>query len=312
MIDPARSNDVDPVVEVSGLTKRYGDRTAVDDLSFEVRPGEVFALLGPNGAGKTTTVEILEGFRRPDAGRVRVLGLGPRGDDRELRQRVAAMPQGGDLYPGIRPEEVLRLFARFYDDPEDPEILLRRLGLTDVRRTPFRRLSGGEAQRLSLALALVGRPEIAFLDEPTSGMDVHGRQTTWEVIGELRGRGTTVLLTTHFLEEAERLADRVAIIHRGRLVALGTPRELAAGPGEIRFRTSAPIADPGSLGAALGATVDRVPPDTYRLSGPPPSPELLAGLTSALAERGLLLTELLVGRRTLEEVFVELTPEEPR
>ncbi len=216
-------------VEVAGLVKRYGGTTAVDGVSFTVPAGTVLALLGPNGAGKTTTVESCEGFRTPDAGTVRVLGLDPARDRRRLAPRVGVMLQQGGVYPGARAGEVLRLFAAFAGDPLDPAGLLDRLGLAGVARTPYRRLSGGQQRRLALALALVGRPELLFLDEPTAGLDPQARLVTWELIREQRARGVTVLLTTHGMDEAERLADQIVIVDHGRVVAAGTPRELTRG-----------------------------------------------------------------------------------
>ncbi len=210
-------------VEVSALRKSYGSTVAVDGLTFRVEPGEVFGLLGPNGAGKTSTVEILEGYRRPDGGTARVLGFDPVTDQRALAPRIGVMLQEGGLYPGIRPLEVLRLFAAFYDEAEDPERLLDAVGLRPAARTAVRRLSGGQRQRLSLALALVGRPEVVFLDEPTAGMDPHARGTTWEVIRSLREEGRTVLLTTHAMDEAEQLSDQVHVVSAGKLIASGTP-----------------------------------------------------------------------------------------
>src|SRR5215471_16327408 len=221
---------VDPAIVVAGLKKSYGSTRAVDGVSFDVGRGEVFGLLGPNGAGKTTTVETLEGYRTPDAGSVRVLGLDPVREGTALRPRIGVMLQEGGLYPGLRPLELLGLFAAYYDNPEDPDALLETVGLRDSVRTPVRRLSGGQAQRLSLACALVGRPEVVFLDEPTAGMDPHARATTWQLIRELRTRGVTVLLTTHAMDEAEQLCDRVAIIAAGRLAALGSPTELTTPP----------------------------------------------------------------------------------
>src|ERR687890_511262 len=192
-------------LSVTGLVKRYDGRAVVDGLSFEVRTGTVLALLGPNGAGKSTTVEVCEGFRRPDAGQVRVLGLPP--TDPSLRPRVGVMPQTGGAYPGLRCGEMLRLVASFSASPLDADDLLARLGLVDVARTAYRRLSGGQQQRLSLALAVVGRPELVFLDEPTAGLDPQARHATWELVEELRDAGVAVMLTTHHMEEAERLAD---------------------------------------------------------------------------------------------------------
>ncbi len=218
--------DPEPAIVVQGLTKRYDGRPAVDDLSFQVGRGELFALLGPNGAGKTTTVEILEGYRTPDDGRVRVLGLEPAREGAKLKPRMGLMLQDGGVYPAIRPLEALRLFASFYANPADPVELLGMVGLEDAARTRYRQLSGGQKQRLSLALALIGRPELVFLDEPTASMDPQARRATWEIVRRLQAEAVTVLLTTHFMEEAERLADRVAILHRGRLVALDSPAAL--------------------------------------------------------------------------------------
>src|ERR1039457_5515076 len=215
-----------PAIEVSELEKRYGDVHAVAGLHLTVETGEVFGLLGPNGAGKTTTVEILEGYRRPDRGRVRVLGLDPIRDGVRLRPQIGVMLQEGGFYPGVRPLEALTLYAAFYENPVDPQALLDRVGLDAARRTVVRRLSGGQQQRLSLALALIGRPTLVFLDEPTAGMDPHARATTWELLRALRADGVTVLLTTHAMDEAEQLCDRVGIIDGGRLVTSGTPAEL--------------------------------------------------------------------------------------
>lgn len=292
-------------VALNGVAKRYGSLVAVDDVSFAVDPGEVFVLLGPNGAGKTTTVEIAEGLRTADSGEATVLGQ--RAGSRGLTSRVSVMPQEGDLYQGIRTQEAVRLFARFYDDPLDPEALIARLGLDSVRRTAYRRLSGGERRRLSLALALVGRPDVVFLDEPTAGMDIEGRATTWDVIGELRAQGTAVVLTTHLLDEAERIADRIGIMHHGRLVAEGPLAELTAGRvQELEFTVSSSLNVP-ELSRAIGEPVQVVRRDTYRVPGKEPSPELISRLTTWLAARGVLLRRLEVGPRSLEDLYVELT-----
>ncbi len=213
-------------IEIAELEKRYGDTRAVDGVTLSVPVGEVFGLLGPNGAGKTTTVEILEGYRRADAGEVKVLGLDPWTEGARLRPQIGVMLQSGGLYPGLKPLEALRLFASYYDDPDDPERLLHLVGLDDSQGTMVRRMSGGQQQRLSLALSLVGRPSLVFLDEPTAGMDPHARATTWAMIRELRDAGATVVLTTHAMDEAEHLCDRVAIIDHGRVVACGSPDEL--------------------------------------------------------------------------------------
>jgi ABC-2 type transport system ATP-binding protein len=297
-----------PAIVVSGLVVRYpGGVTAVDDLTLSAERGEVLALLGPNGAGKTTTVETLEGYRSPTSGVVRVLDLDPVRDHARLTPRIGVMLQKGGVYPGIRPGEALRLFAAFYDSPEDPAALLDRLGLAAVARTPWRRLSGGEQQRLSLALALVGRPEVAFLDEPTAGVDVAGRQVIREVVGELRQRGTCVLLATHELDEAERVADRVVIVDHGRLLAEGTPAELMSATERESIDFGArPGLDVSALGLALGATVVEVRAGRYSVAARP-SPAMVAALTAWLAEHDLALGDLRAGRQSLEDVFLRLT-----
>ena len=292
-------------ISVEGLSKRYGELVAVDDVSFDVEPGEIFVLLGPNGAGKTTTVEIIEGLREADGGRVTVLGTEP--GAAEVRQRIGVMPQRGDLYAGIRADEALRLFASFYDTGDETEPLLERLSLDGVRTTTYRQLSGGERRRLSLALALVGRPDVAFLDEPTAEMDVEGRATTWEIVRELRGRGTAVLLTTHQLDEAERVADRVAIMHRGKIVAIGSPTELVSEREPELVVTLATSIDHEALSAFLPATVTHVDGTTYRVSGEKPNPTLISRVTTWLAARGVMLRTMRVGARSLEEIYLELT-----
>ncbi len=301
----------EPAILVRGLTKRYGPLTAVDGLELQVAAGETLALLGPNGAGKTTTVECCEGYRVPDAGTVRVLGLDPRRDARRLRPRVGLMLQEGGVYPMARPQEVLRLFAAFHADPLDPDELLERVGLSDTRRTRFRDLSGGQKQRLSLALALVGRPEVVFLDEPTAGLDPAARRRTWEHIGELRAAGVTVVLTTHLLDEAEQLADRVAIMDRGQLVALGTPDELTHGQRARLSFTAQPDLDLADLAAAVGARVEQPRPGRYVVHAAN-DPQLVARLTAWLASHDVELGELQAGKRSLEEVFLRLTAEEDR
>jgi ABC-2 type transport system ATP-binding protein len=297
---------VKPVISVEGLVKRYGDVRAVDGISFEAERGEVFALLGPNGAGKTTTVEILEGLRAPDEGKAEVLGLDPRSELRRLAPRIGVMPQTGDLYAGIRTAEALRLFASFYEDARDTAELAHRLGLDRVARTPYRRLSGGERKRLSLALALVGRPQVAFLDEPTAGMDIEAREATWALVGELREREATVVLTTHQLDEAERVADRVAIVREGRIVALGAPSDLVRGVHNIRFSVDRDIAIE-DLSAHLGVAVSVAGPHTYVVAATDPEPALVARLTAWLATYDTRLRHLDVGARSLEDTYRELT-----
>ncbi|HEY5154062.1 MAG TPA: ABC transporter ATP-binding protein, partial [Acidimicrobiales bacterium] len=296
-----------PAIEVRGLTIRYGDHVAVDGIDLTVEPGQVLALLGPNGAGKTSTVETLEGYRRPSSGHVRVLGLDPVADHAALTPDIGVMLQQGGVYTGARPDEVLRLFASYYAEPADPDELLERVGLADRRRSTFKTLSGGEQQRLSLALALVGRPKVAFLDEPTAGIDPSGRQLIRRVVADLRHQGVTVLLTTHDLDEAEKLADQVAIIDHGRLLALGSPAELMAEgqPDEIRFGAD-PGLDVASLAGRIGVAVTEVSPGEYRADGAP-TPATIAAIATWLAEHDLALADLRAGRQRLEDVFLRLT-----
>jgi ABC-2 type transport system ATP-binding protein len=216
-----------PAVQIDGLTKRYGATTALDGVSLAAPRGAVTAILGPNGAGKTTTIEICEGYRRQDGGSVQVLGLDP--GDQALRPRVGVMLQTGGVYPGARAKEMVRLLASYAESPLDVDSLIERVGLERVARTTYRRLSGGEQQRLKLAMAIVARPELVFLDEPTAGLDPQSRRATWALMEELRAAGISVVLTTHYLEEAERLADHVVVIDRGRVVAAGSPQELTGG-----------------------------------------------------------------------------------
>jgi ABC-2 type transport system ATP-binding protein len=307
--EPSRSDNHQPAVEVRDLVKSYGGRAVVDGLTFTVQAGEVFALLGPNGAGKTTTVEILEGYRRPDAGMVRVLGLDPVRDSAALKPRIGLMLQQGGLFPQITVREALRLFAAFYPEPADPEMLLDQLQLREVAGTRFRQLSGGQKQRLGLGLALIGQPRLVFLDEPTAAMDPQARRATWSIIRSLSQRGTTVLLTTHFMDEAEQLANRVAIVDRGRLVALDSPAGLRhAVANEVRFATEPPVQEE-EVAAALGLRAGLVERenDGTLVVRVEPSPHRIAELAAWLAGRGVLLTELRAGSRSLEQAFLTLT-----
>ena len=300
-----------PAIVVRGLVKRYDGRAVVDGIDLEVPAGSIQAILGPNGAGKTTTVEILEGYRRPDEGDVRVLGLDPVLQGATLRARIGLMLQGGGIYPQATPGELLRLYARFYERPLDPDALLRQVGLADVAGTRYRVLSGGQRQRLGLALALVGRPELVLLDEPTAGMDPAAKASTRELIVGLREAGVTVLLTTHELLDVELLADRVAIIDRGRIVAAGTVAELAAGAAaRLRFRlgTALEVADRALLEVVLGGSlVEDGGVARYRLEGPEPGPVAIAALAAWFAARGILVAELRTTGATLEERYLELT-----
>ncbi len=234
------------VVEVNELTKQYGAQRAVNGVSFSVEEGEIFGILGPNGAGKTTTVESIAGLRRPDGGTIRVLGLDPQRDRDRLRPLVGVQLQESELPERMTAAEAVNLFASFYADPEDPPRLIEDLGLTEKRNTQYRNLSGGQKQRLSIAVALVGRPKVAILDELTTGLDPQARREAWHLIESIRDRGVTVLLVTHFMEEAERLADRVAVIDAGRIVAIDTPAGIISRADieqKLRFRPSAPIQD---------------------------------------------------------------------
>ena len=303
-----------PAVEVVDLVKRYDGKTAVDGLSLTVPPAAVTAVLGPNGAGKTTTVETCEGYRRPDGGTVRVLGLDPWHDARVLRPRVGVMLQQGGIYPGVKAEEMLRHVASLHAHPLDVPALVERLGLGSAGRTPYRRLSGGQQQRLSLAMAMVGRPELVFLDEPTAGLDPQARRATWELVETLRADGVTVVLTTHFMDEAERLADQVVVVDHGKVIAVGSPGELtsAGSGGSLRFDGPAGL-DVAGLAAALPAatSVDEVSPGRYVVHGDVDA-RLLADLTRWCADRDVMPEGLTVGRRSLEDVFLELTGSELR
>lgn len=303
-----------PAVEVTDLVKRYGRTVAVDGLSLRAGRGAVTAILGPNGAGKTTTIEICEGYRRPDGGRVSVLGLDPAVSGRELRPRVGVMLQSGGIPPAVRPGEYLRVMARFHARPLDPAMLLDRLGLAGSVRTPFKRLSGGQQQRLSLAAAVIGRPELVFLDEPTAGLDPQARHATWDLIAGLRAAGAAVILTTHYMDEAQRLADQVVIVDHGRLVVTGTPAELTGTAGQLRFRAE-PGLDTDGLLAALpaGSAAKESPAGHYVVEVPDRvDPQLVAAVTAWCAEHGVLAQDLRIESRTLEDVFLELTGRELR
>jgi ABC-2 type transport system ATP-binding protein len=303
-----------PVVEIRDLVKRYGQTIAVDGLSLTASQGAVTAVLGPNGAGKTTTVEICEGYRRPDGGSVTVLGRNPVADARALRPRVGVMLQAGGVPPAVRPAEYLRVLARFHTHPLDPGWLLGRLGLTGCARTPFKRLSGGQQQRVSLAAAVIGRPELVFLDEPTAGLDPQARHATWDLIAGLRAAGGSVILTTHHMDEAERLADMVAIVDHGRLVASGTPAELTGTAGQVRFRAEPGLDTDGLLAALPPSSAAKESPAGHYVIEVTDrvDPRLVAAVTAWCAEHGVLAQELRIESRTLEDVFLELTGRELR
>ena len=277
-------------IEIRGLRKAYGAREVLHGLDLDVPAGEVVALLGPNGAGKTTTVEILEGYRRRDAGEVSVLGHDPERAGREFRARIGIVLQSSAVYPTLTVGEILRLFAGYYPAPRDPQEVVRLVGLEEKTSARVRTLSGGQLRRLDLGLALVGDPELIFLDEPTTGFDPAARRQAWETIRGLRALGTTVLLTTHYLEEAQALADRLAILREGRIVATGSPRELLDGQAlvEIRYRRD-------------GEEV---------VIGTDEPTRVLHELTAEALAAGVELEGLAVQRRTLEDVYLEMTEAE--
>ena len=307
-----------PAFELTDVVKRYGSRTVLDGISLAIGQGQLVALLGPNGVGKTTLVEMLEGYRVPDAGTVRILGQDPRRGGPRLRARMGVMLQNGGLDPRTTPRDVLALYAALHDRPRDPDALMELVGLESVARTRVRRLSGGERQRLALAVALVGDPEVLILDEPTAGMDPEARHATRAVIADLRAEGRSILMTTHDLGDVERLADRIVILNAGRIVEDGSPSELLAGAGaqlRVRFASALTVDDSAALEAALAracsGSVLRPDPDagpaTVRVDGHPPDASLIAVLAAACADLGIQIVDLRAGAATLEERYLELT-----
>ncbi len=294
-----------PAIEVRNLTVCFGSFCAVNDLSFDVEMGEVVTLLGPNGAGKTTTIETVEGFRTPGTGSVRVLGLDPVTEHEKLMDSLGVMLQGLGLYPQLPPMRALRLFGAYYENPRDPVELLETVDLMHVATTPAKRLSGGERQRLALALCLVGRPKVVLLDEPTSGVDPAGRVRVRSIISGLREEGIAVILTTHELNEAERLADRVIIVSEGAIVASGTLDELMHTSDAVRFQTTSPI-DTGALSRAIGATVEISGDRMYRVVTDDPT-RAIAPLTQWLAANEHEILNLRSGGDSLEEIFLSVT-----
>jgi ABC-2 type transport system ATP-binding protein len=295
-----------PVIEVQHLHKRYGDTVAVDDVSFAVEEGEIFGILGPNGAGKTTTVECIEGLRTPDGGEVNVLGLDPRHHRAELTQRLGVQLQDSQLPAKLRVDEALALYSSFYRNPADWRELLETLGIAAKASTRFGKLSGGQKQRLSIALALIGNPRVAVLDELTTGLDPAARHETWDLIEGVRDRGVTIVLVTHFMEEAERLCDRVALIDSGRVVAIDTPANLAEGvetEQRIQFRPSVPL--PQNLLEDLPDVTDVIHRgDVVVVTG---NSNALNAVTSALARNQIVARQLRVDQANLEDAFLALT-----
>ena len=295
-----------PAIEVEGLTKRYGDRVVVDDVSFTVDTGEIFGIVGPNGAGKTTIVETIEGLRRPDGGRVRVLGLDPIGDAAEARQRLGAQLQESRLPDKLKVWEAMDLFASLYRDPAPWPELLERLGLGDQYDTRYKALSGGQKQRLSAALALVGNPEIAVLDELTTGLDPQARRDTWDLIERIRDHGVTVVLVTHFMEEAERLSDRIAVIDGGRVAAIDTPEGLVfrnAPEQTIRFRSAAPFDDAWLTTLPEVTSVHRDGPRIV-VTG---TGNAVQAVTAVLARHQIVAEDLRIEQANLDDAYVALT-----
>ncbi len=296
----------DAVVSVDHLRVRYGDTLAVDDVSLAIGQGEIFGILGPNGAGKTTTVECIGGLRTADAGSINVLGLDPRRDRDQLRQKVGIQLQSSELPDKLRVLEALDLFASFYSDPADPERLLELLGLDGKRDDRFANLSGGQRQRLSIALALVGRPKLAILDELTTGLDPQSRRETWKLIEGIRDQGVTVILVTHFMEEAERLCDRVALLHHGNVIAIDTPAGLAAGATagqRISFRPSAALDLDGMRELPEVRDVRRQG-DRIVVDG---GGDLVAAVIGALVGAGVIPVQTRIEQSTLDDAFVALT-----
>jgi ABC-2 type transport system ATP-binding protein len=298
----------DSIIQVENLVKRYGELEAVRGVSFNVEEGEVFGLLGPNGAGKTTTVEILEGLRDPDGGRVSVCDLDPQRDTSALKHEIGAALQSTSLPDKIRVMEALRLFASFYKRGRKPEELLKRFGLEEKRNTFYSQLSGGQKQRLALAMALLNDPKVVFLDEPTAGLDPQVRREIYDIIEELRRDKKTILMTTHYIEEAERLCDRVAIVDHGKVIALGTPRELKAHSGgatRIEVRLSKPELN-GALKNLEGVTDAREVDGTYVIHSHRP-PQAIVSLVKHLEAEGNELVSLEIATPSLEDVFIEMT-----
>ncbi|MEV0402099.1 ABC transporter ATP-binding protein [Actinoallomurus sp. NPDC050550] len=295
-----------PVIDVRNLHKRYGAKVAVEDVSFAVDEGEIFGILGPNGAGKTTSVECVAGLRAPDRGTVSVLGLDPRRDRAELTKRLGVQLQASELPDRMKVREALELYASFYPRPADTDRLIEELGLADQRETRFRRLSGGQKQRVSIALALVGDPKVAILDELTTGLDPQARRDTWQLIEGVRDRGVTIVLVTHFMEEAEHLCDRLAVIDAGRVVAVDTPAGLVSqvSPEQrVRFRPSVPFDDRLLKDLPEVLTVTKTGGQLV-VTG---TDGLLQAVTSVLARNQIIAVDLRVEQSSLDDAFVALT-----
>lgn len=304
----SRIDRTERTLEVENLSVRYGEVLAVDSVSFTARPGEVTAVLGPNGAGKTSTIEVCEGLRPRSSGHVRVLGLDPHRDRRSLANRMGIMLQEGGVYPSARPIDVVRQYCGLYSSGSgkaaNPDELIELVGLSERRRTAWRRLSGGEKQRLSLALALAARPAIVFLDEPTSGVDVNGRTMIRSIIRNLADEGSTVILATHELDEAEKVCDRVVIFDKGKVLVNGTLDDVRKARQAVRLRTAKPL-DLDAMPENLVGWLVEEAPGNYTIEDAPQG--LIGALAVWLSERGIDVIELRAGMSSLEDVFKDLT-----
>ncbi len=298
----------DPVISVRHLVKKYGNFTAVDDLSFSIRKGEIFGVIGPNGAGKTTIVECISGLRTPDSGSVTINRFSPHKDRDQVREFLGVQLQESRMPPRLKVSEAVELFASFYPDPISPDSLLETLGIKSVRNSVYKKLSGGQKQRLSIALALVGNPKIAILDELTTGLDPEARRETWTLIENIRDRGVTIVLVTHFMDEAERLCDRLALINHGKLVVLDTPEAIAAqaGGSRVRFLPSKPVNDK-TLNSIPGVeTIERK--EAYiTVTG---IGDLASSVIYSLLNNGVRVSEIDARRGNLDDAFVELTKDD--
>lgn len=303
-----------PVLSLTNLVKSFGEKQAVAGITLSVYQGEVFALLGPNGAGKSTTIQMCEGFIKPSSGSVTILGMNPATEGDAVRRQIGIMLQSGGSYSGIRVSEMLDLAASYSENPLDPEWLLDVLGLQGVRKTTYRRLSGGQQQRLSLALAIIGRPRMVFLDEPTAGLDAQSRLVVWDLISSLKRDGVTVILTTHLMDEAQALADRVAIIDRGKIITSGITQELlTSAPGQQTavMTTAAPLEISKIIAAIPNLAISELRPLRYRVASAD-----LAGALSKLArvarQKNVLITSWTTDTQNLEDIFLSITGNELR
>lgn len=302
-----RSQIASDVITVQHLVKRYGGFVAVNDISFSIRKGEIFGIIGPNGAGKTTTVECISGLRVPDSGSISIFGLSPQKDRNEIRKSVGVQLQESALPPRIKVGEAVDLFASFYSNPLDPDDLLESLGIKKIKNTFFKKLSGGQKQRVSIALALVGNPKLAILDELTTGLDPEARRETWDLIEGIRERGVTVILVTHFMDEAERLCDRLVLINRGMLRALDTPEAIAAqaGVNRVRLVPSQPV-DDKTLYAIPGVSKVERKGRYVTVTG---TGDLAASVINSLAKIGVNVSDIEAKTGNLDDAFVKLTKE---